>query len=150
MATFPVWSRQAGRARGTVSMSMQDPISDMLTRIRNGQSAGKVSVMVPMSKQKSAIAVVLKQQGYIRDYSVEEIEGKSQLAILLRYFEGRPVIETLKRVSRPGLRVYKRKDDLPTVMGGLGIAIISTSKGLMTDRQARAAGYGGEIVCIVA
>ena len=131
-------------------MSMQDPISDMLTRIRNGQSAGKVSVMVPMSKQKSAIAVVLKQQGYIRDYSVEEIEGKSQLAIFLRYFEGKPVIETLKRVSRPGLRVYKRKDDLPTVMGGLGIAIISTSKGLMTDRQARAAGHGGEIVCIVA
>lgn len=122
----------------------------MLTRIRNGQSAGKVSVMVPMSKQKSALAGVLKQQGYIRDYSVEEIEGKSQLAILLRYFEGRPVIETLKRVSRPGLRVYKRKDDLPTVMGGLGIAIISTSKGLMTDRQARAAGHGGEIVCIVA
>ena len=131
-------------------MSMQDPISDMLTRIRNGQSAGKVSVMVPMSKQKSAIAGVLKQQGYIRDYSVEEIEGKPQLAILLRYFEGKPVIETLKRVSRPGLRVYKRKGDLPTVMGGLGIAIISTPKGLMTDRQARAAGHGGEVVCIVA
>ena len=131
-------------------MSMQDPISDMLTRIRNGQSAGKVSVMVPMSKQKSAIAGVLKQQGYIRGFSVEEIEGKSQLAILLRYFEGKPVIETLKRVSRPGLRVYKRKDDLPTVMGGLGIAIISTPKGLMTDRQARTAGHGGEVVCIVA
>lgn len=131
-------------------MSMQDPISDMLTRIRNGQSAGKVSVMVPMSKQKSAIAGVLKQQGYIRDYSVEEIEGKPQLAILLRYFEGKPVIETLKRVSRPGLRVYKRKGDLPTVMGGLGIAIISTPKGLMTDRQARAVGHGGEVVCIVA
>ena len=131
-------------------MSMQDPISDMLTRIRNGQSAGKVRVMVPMSKQKSAIAGVLKQQGYIRGFSVEEVEGKLQLAILLRYFEGKPVIETLKRVSRPGLRVYKRKDDLPKVMDGLGIAIISTPKGLMTDHQARAAGHGGEVVCIVA
>ena len=131
-------------------MSMQDPISDMLTRIRNGQSAGKVRVMMPMSKQKSAIAGVLKQQGYIRDFGVENVQGKDQLAIVLRYFEGRPVIDTLKRISRPGLRVYKRKDDLPTVMGGLGIAIISTPKGLMTDRQARAAGHGGEVVCIVA
>ena len=131
-------------------MSMQDPISDMLTRIRNGQSAGKVRVMVPMSKQKSAIAGVLEQQGYIRGFSVEEAEGKPQLAILLRYFEGKPVIEMLKRISRPGLRVYKRKDDLPTVMDGLGVAIISTPKGLMTDRQARAAGHGGEVICIVA
>ena len=131
-------------------MSMQDPISDMLTRIRNGQSAGKVRVMMPMAKQKSAIAEVLKQQGYIRDFAVEDVEGKSQLAVVLRYFEGKPVIETLKRISRPGLRVYKRKDDLPTVMGGLGVAIISTPKGLMTDRQARAAGHGGEVVCIVA
>ena len=131
-------------------MSMQDPISDMLTRIRNGQTAGKVRVMMPMSKQKSAIAVVLKQQGYIRDFGVESVQGKEQLAVVLRYFEGKPVIETLKRISRPGLRVYKRKDDLPTVMGGLGIAIISTPKGLMTDRQARAAGHGGEVVCIVA
>ena len=131
-------------------MSMQDPISDMLTRIRNGQSAGKVRIMMPMSKQKSAIAEVLKQQGYIRDFSVEEIENKSQLAILLRYFEGKPVIEMLKRISRPGLRIYKRKDGLPKVMDGLGIAIISTPKGLMTDRQARAAGHGGEVVCIVA
>ena len=131
-------------------MSMQDPISDMLTRIRNGQSAGKVRVMMPMSKQKSAIAGVLKQQGYIRDFGVENVQGKDQLAVVLRYFEGKPVIETLKRISRPGLRVYKRKDDLPTVMGGLGIAIISTPKGLMTDRQARAAGHGGEVVCIVA
>lgn len=131
-------------------MSMQDPVSDMLTRIRNGQRAGKVRIMMPMSKQKSAIADVLRQQGYIRDFSVEEIEGKSQLAILLRYFEGKPVIETLKRISRPGLRIYKRKDDLPKVMDGLGIAIISTPKGLMTDRQARAEGHGGEIVCIVA
>ena len=131
-------------------MSMQDPISDMLTRIRNGQSAGKVRIMMPMSKQKSAIAEVLKQQGYIRDFSIEDIEGKSQLAILLRYFEGKPVIEMLKRVSRPGLRIYRRKDDLPKVMDGLGIAIISTPKGLMTDRQARTAGCGGEVVCIVA
>ena len=131
-------------------MSMQDPISDMLTRIRNGQSAGKVRVMMPMAKQKSAIAEVLKQQGYIRDFAVEDVEGKSQLAVVLRYFEGKPVIETLKRISRPGLRVYKRKDDLPTVMGGLGVAIISTPKGLMTDRQARAAGHGGEVVCVVA
>ena len=131
-------------------MSMQDPVSDMLTRIRNGQRAGKVRIMMPMSKQKSAIAEVLKQQGYIRDFSVEEVEGKSQLAILLRYFEGKPVIETLKRISRPGLRIYKRKNDLPTVMDGLGIAIISTPRGLMTDRQARAEGHGGEVVCIVA
>lgn len=131
-------------------MSMQDPIADMLTRIRNGQSAGKARIVMPMSKQKSAIVEVLQQQGYIREFSVEEREGKPQLAILLRYFEGRPVIDTLKRVSRPGLRVYKRKDELPTVMDGLGIAIISTSKGLMTDRQARAAGHGGEVVCIVA
>lgn len=131
-------------------MSMQDPIADMLTRIRNGQSAGKARIVMPMSKQKSAIVEVLRQQGYIREFSVEEREGKPQLAILLRYFEGRPVIDTLKRVSRPGLRVYKRKDELPTVMDGLGIAIISTSKGLMTDRQARAAGHGGEVVCIVA
>lgn len=131
-------------------MSMQDPISDMLTRIRNGQSAGKVRVMMPMSKQKLAIAEVLKQQGYIRDFAVEEVEGKPQLGILLQYFEGRPVIEMLKRVSRPGLRVYKRKDDIPKVMDGLGVAIVSTSKGLMTDRQAREAGHGGEIVCVVA
>jgi small subunit ribosomal protein S8 len=129
---------------------MQDPISDMLTRMRNGQSAGKIRIMMPMSKQKTAVAEVLRQQGYIRDVAVEEIEGKAQLAILLRYFEGKPVIEMLRRVSRPGLRVYKRKDDLPKVMDGLGIAIISTSKGLMTDRQARAAGHGGEVVCIVA
>ena len=122
----------------------------MLTRIRNGQSAGKVRVMMPMSKQKSAIAEVLEQQGYIREFAVEDVEGKVQLAVVLRYFEGKPVIETLKRISRPGLRVYKGKDDLPTVMGGLGIAIISTPRGLMTDRQARAAGHGGEVLCIVA
>eukprot|EP00119_Amphimedon_queenslandica_P003810 XP_003390953.3 PREDICTED: uncharacterized protein LOC100634666 [Amphimedon queenslandica] len=131
-------------------MSMQDPIADMLTRIRNGQSAGKVRVVIPMSKQKSAIAALLKQQGYIKDFSIEEVDDKPRITIVLRYFEGRPVIETLKRVSRPGLRVYRGKDALPTVMNGLGIAVISTSKGLMTDRQARAAGHGGEVVCIVA
>ena len=129
---------------------MQDPISDMLTRIRNGQNAGKARVTMPMSRQKSAIAEVLRQQGYIRDFSEEEVEGKPQLAIALRYFERRPVIDVLKRVSRPGLRVYKKANELPKVMDGLGIAIISTSKGLMTDRQARATGHGGEVVCIVA
>ena len=131
-------------------MSMQDPIADMFTRIRNGQRAGKVRVVMAMSRQREAIARVLKKQGYVRDYSVEETDGKPQLAVVLKYFEGRPVIETLKRISRPGRRVYKRKHELPKVMDGLGIAIISTSKGLMTDRQAREAGHGGEIVCIVA
>lgn len=130
-------------------MSMQDPISDMLTRIRNGQSAGKLRVSMPMSKQKEAIAGLLKQQGYIRDFGREETGGKPQLAVTLKYFEGKPVIETLRRVSRPGLRIYKRNDELPSVMGGLGIAIISTSRGLMTDKQARAAGHGGEVLCVV-
>ena len=130
-------------------MSMQDPISDMLTRIRNGQSAGKLRVTMPLSKQKAAIADVLKQQGYIRDFAREENDGKPQLAVTLKYFEGKPVIESLRRVSRPGLRIYKGKDELPSIMGGLGIAIISTSKGLMTDKQARAAGHGGEVICVV-
>ena len=131
-------------------MSMQDPIADMFTRIRNGQGAGKVRVAMPMSKQKAALAQVLKDQGYIREFSIEEIEGKSQLAIVLKYFEGRPVIEMLKRISRPGLRVYKGQHELPKVMDGLGIAIVSTSKGLMTDHQARDAGHGGEVLCVVA
>jgi len=131
-------------------MSMQDPIADMFTRIRNGQQAGKVRVVMAMSRQREAIARVLKKQGYVRDFSVEEIDGQSQLAIVLKYFEGKPVIETLQRISRPGRRVYKRKHELPKVMDGLGIAIISTSKGLMTDHQARTAGHGGEVVCIVA
>lgn len=131
-------------------MSMQDPISDMLTRIRNGQLAGKVRVVMPSSRQKVAIADVLKKQGYVRDYSIEDIGGETRLAIVLRYFEGRPVIETLERVSRPGLRVYRGKDALPRVMDGLGIAIISTSRGLMTDQEARKAGHGGEVVCVVA
>jgi len=131
-------------------MSMQDPVSDMLTRIRNGQRAGKVRVVMPSSKQKVAISRLLKDQGYIRDYSVDELAEGPQLAVLLRYFEGKPVIEMLKRVSRPSLRVYRRKDELPTVMDGLGTAIISTSKGLMTDREARSEGHGGEVVCLVA
>ena len=131
-------------------MSMQDPIADMFTRIRNGHRAGKVRVVMAMSKQRGALAEVLKKQGYVRDFLIEEVDGKPRLAIVLKYFEGKPVIEMLKRVSRPGRRVYRRKRELPKVMEGLGIAVISTSKGLMTDHQARAAGHGGEVVCIVA
>lgn len=131
-------------------MSMQDPISDMLTRIRNGQAAGKVRVTMPHSKAKAAIAEVLKQEGYIRDHAREDSEGAHPLlSVVLKYYEGKPVIDTIKRVSRPGLRVYKAKGELPAVMGGLGVAIVSTSRGLMTDRAARAAGHGGEIVCII-
>ena len=130
-------------------MSMQDPIADMFTRIRNGLSAGRVRVVMPMSKQKMAIARLLKEQGYIRDFATEEQDGKPELTIVLKYHDGRPVIEKIQRVSRPGLRIFKRKDDLPTVMNGLGIAIISTSHGLMTDRAAREAGHGGEVVGIV-
>lgn len=133
-----------------MKMSMQDPIADMFTRIRNGQRAGKVRVVMAMSRQREAIARVLQEQGYIRDFSMEDVDGKPQLAIVLKYFEGRPVIEMLKRVSKPGLRVYRKKRDLPVVMDGLGIAIISTPRGLMTDHQARSAGHGGEIVCMVA
>jgi len=131
-------------------MSMQDPIADMLTRIRNGQTAGKVRVSMPVSRQKVAIADLLREEGYIRDFEIEQAASRKQLSIVLKYHEGRPVIETLRRVSRPGLRVYKRKEDIPSVQNGLGIAVISTSKGLMTDRQARVAGYGGEIICLVA
>ena len=130
-------------------MSMQDPIADMFCRIRNGQAAGKVRVTMPLSKQRHAIADLLLAEGYVRDVSVEQVDGKNHLAVVLKYYEGRPVIDTLERVSRPGLRVYKGKDELPRVMGGLGIAIISTSKGLMTDRQAREAGHGGEVLCVV-
>lgn len=130
-------------------MSMQDSVADMLTRIRNGQAAEKVRVTMPSSKQKIAIGEVLKQEGYIKDLSVEDVENKKQLSIVLKYYDGRPVISTIKRVSRPGLRIYKRKDALPKVMGGLGVAIISTSGGVMTDRAARAAGHGGEIICFV-
>ena len=129
-------------------MSLQDPISDMLTRVRNAQKANKVSVVMPSSKQKVNIAQVLKDEGYISDYKVTE-DARKQLTIELKYYQGKPVIDTIKRISRPGLRIFKSKDDLPSINGGLGIAIISTSKGLMTDRQARAAGHGGEVICQV-
>lgn len=130
-------------------MSLQDPIADMLTRVRNGQAAGKVLVTMPSSTKKVAIAQVLKQEGYVKDYSIADFEGKPQLSIVLKYHNGKPVIDTLKRVSRPGLRVYRKKGALPSVIGGLGIAIVSTSKGVMTDRAARMGGYGGELLCIV-
>lgn len=129
-------------------MSMQDPISDMLTRIRNGQAASKVSVKMPSSKQKVAIAAVLKAEGYITDFAVAG-DTKPVLEVTLKYFEGKKVIDTLKRVSRPGLRIYKGANDLPKVMAGLGIAIVSTSQGVMTDRAARKASIGGEIICYV-
>ena len=130
-------------------MSMQDPIADMLTRIRNGQAANKVAINMPSSKLKVAIANVLAAEGYIE--SVKVLEGaKPELEITLKYFQGKPVVESIQRVSRPGLRIYKRKDELPKVMGGLGVAVISTSKGVMTDRAARRAGLGGEIICYVA
>ena len=130
-------------------MSMQDPIADMLTRIRNGQAANKVAINMPSSKLKVAIANVLAAEGYIE--SVKVLEGaKPELEITLKYFQGKPVVESIQRVSRPGLRIYKRKDELAKVMGGLGVAVISTSKGVMTDRAARQAGLGGEIICYVA
>ena len=130
-------------------MSLQDPIADMLTRIRNGQAANKVAINMPSSKLKVAIANVLAAEGYIE--SVKVLEGaKPELEITLKYFQGKPVVESIQRVSRPGLRIYKRKDELPKVMGGLGVAVISTSKGVMTDRAARQAGLGGEIICYVA
>lgn len=128
---------------------MTDPISDMLTRVRNSLGAGKTVVTMPHSKQKEAIAQVLKDEGYIVDFRKEEDGTKPQLLLDLKYYQGQPVIEKIKRVSRPGLRIYKGKDELPKVMSGLGIAIISTSQGLMTDRAARKAGFGGEVVCTV-
>lgn len=130
-------------------MSMQDPIADMLTRIRNGQAAGKVAVSMPSSKQKVAIAKLLKEEGYIADYKVNG-ETKAELEVELKYFQGKPVVELIQRVSRPGLRIYKKRDELPKIMNGLGIAVVSTSKGVMTDRAARKAGMGGEIICYVA
>ncbi len=130
-------------------MSMQDPIADLLTRIRNGQAAGKVSVSMPSSKQKVAIANLLLKEGYIA--SVKETgDVKKILEIGLKYYEGKPVVEMIQRVSRPGLRIYKKCRDLPKIMNGLGIAVISTSKGLMTDRAARKDGLGGEVICYVA
>ncbi len=130
-------------------MSMTDPIADFLTRIRNGQTSGKTEINVPTSKVKIAIAKVLKDEGYIDDFTATALEGKPSLAGQLKYYQGRPVIDRLERVSRPGLRVYKGKDELPSILGGLGIAIVSTSQGVMTDRQARASGHGGEVICVV-
>jgi len=132
-------------------MSMSDPISDMLTRIRNAQMAEKTKVAMPSSKLKVAIAEVLKDEGYVDGFSVVNGDGgKATLEIGLKYYSGRPVIEKIQRISRPGLRIYKGSDDIPKVMNGLGIAIVSTSKGLMTDRKARANGIGGEVLCVVA
>ena len=128
---------------------MTDPIADMLTRIRNGQSAGKVSVSMPSSKLKASIASVLKDEGYISDFQIRDESGKATMTVDLKYYEGRPVIESIKRISSPGLRIYKAADDLPKVQGGLGVAIVSTSKGVMTERAARAAGEGGEVLCYV-
>ncbi len=130
-------------------MSMQDPVADMLTRIRNAQAAEFAEVNMPSSKVKIAIARVLKDEGYIVDYRVDENAGKPQLMIALKYFQGKGVIEKIKRVSRPGLRIYKNKDELPVILNGLGISIVSTSSGVMTSRQARANNQGGEILCTV-
>ena len=130
-------------------MSMSDPISDMLTRIRNGQSARKVTVSMPSSSLKVAIAGVLKEEGYIEDFAINQEQAKAELTITLKYYLGRPVITRLSRISRPGLRKYKGVEDLPKVLGGMGIAVVSTSKGVMTDRAARAAGHGGEVLCTV-
>ena len=131
-------------------MSMSDPIADMLTRIRNAQRSDKTIVTMPSSKLKLAIAKVLKDEGYIEDFTVREVDNKPVLDIGLKYYAGRPVIEKIDRVSRPGLRIYKPNNSLPKVMNGMGVAIISTSKGVMTERKARANGIGGEVLCIVA
>jgi len=127
---------------------MQDPVSDMLTRIRNGQSANKFSVKIPSSKLKKSIVELLKKEGYIQNFKITGT-SKLELEVFLKYFEGKSVIETIKRISRPSLRIYKKKNNLPKVMAGLGIAVISTSQGVMTDRKARQVGLGGEIVCYV-
>ena len=131
-------------------MSMSDPIADMLTRIRNAQSAKKTEVVMPSSKLKIAIAEVLKDEGYVDDFAIREADGKPELSIALKYYADKPVIDRIERVSRPGLRIYKGKEDIPTVMNGLGVAILSTSRGVMTDRKARANGVGGEVLCVVA
>ena len=131
-------------------MSMSDPIADMLTRIRNAQMVGHTEVSMPASRLKAAIAQVLKDEGYIEDFAMRDSGPRKELRIGLKYYAGRPVIERLERVSKPGLRVYKGRDDIPKVMNGLGVAILSTSRGVMTDRKARADGVGGEILCIVA
>jgi small subunit ribosomal protein S8 len=129
---------------------MTDPVADMLTRIRNAQACGKTTVAMPSSKLKGAIAQVLKDEGYIEGFVVKPNEGKPEIEIALRYYAGQPVIEKIERVSRPGLRVYRGAQDIPKVMNGLGVAIVSTPKGVMTDRKARATGIGGEVLCIVA
>ncbi len=129
---------------------MSDPIADMLTRIRNAQRVGHAEVSVPHSRLKQAIAEVLKEEGYVEDFAVRGEGARRELRVALKYYGGRPVIERLERVSRPGLRVYRRRDELPRVMNGLGVAIVSTSRGVMTDRKARASGIGGEVLCIVA
>jgi small subunit ribosomal protein S8 len=131
-------------------MSMSDPIADMLTRIRNGQTAEKLTVAMPSSTLKVSIAKVLKDEGYIEDFAVRDEAGKPTLDVRLKYYAGRPVIEKIERISRPGLRIYKGRDELPKVMNGLGVAIVSTSKGVMTDRTARSTGIGGEVLCVVA
>ncbi len=130
-------------------MSMQDPLSDMLTRIRNAQMAGKTSVEMPGSKLKAAVAAVLKDEGYVEDFSLSTESGKPRMSIALKYYQGKPVIAEIDRISRPGLRRYSAKDELPSVRAGLGVAIISTSRGVMSDRAARAAGVGGEVLCTV-
>ena len=131
-------------------MSMSDPIADMLVRIRNAQMVGHVEVSMPASKLKASIAKVLKDEGYIEDFATRENGAKKELAIGLKYYAGKPVIEKIERISRPGLRIYKGREDIPRVMNGLGVAILSTSRGVMTDRKARADGVGGEVLCIVA
>jgi len=131
-------------------MSMSDPIADMLTRIRNAQAVEKTTVVMPSSKVKVSIAKVLKDEGYIEGYSVGDDGGKAILTVELKYYAGRPVIERLERVSKPGLRIYKSRDAIPQVLNGLGVAIVSTSQGMMTDRKARATGVGGEVICYVA
>lgn len=130
-------------------MSMQDPVADMLTRIRNAQMAGKTEVSMPASKLKSAVSKVLQDEGYVAGFHLDENQGKPNLVVDLKYYQGKPVIVEIDRISRPGLRAYAGKDDLPKVRGGLGVAIVSTSKGVMTDRAARAAGVGGEVLCTV-
>jgi small subunit ribosomal protein S8 len=131
-------------------MSMTDPVADLLTRIRNGQSSGKTSVSMNASKLKAAIVKVLKDEGYIADFSVAADDGKPTLTVDLKYYEGRPVIDRLERVSRPGLRIYRGKEELPKVLGGMGTVIVSTPRGVMTDKAARAIGQGGEVLCVVA
>lgn len=131
-------------------MSMTDPIADLLTRIRNGQTAGKTEVTMAASKLKAAIAKVLRDEGYVADFRLSTDTGKPMLVIGLKYYEGRPVIDRLERVSRPGLRIYRGKDELPKVLGGMGTVIVSTPQGVMTDKQARSIGQGGEVLCIVA